>query len=100
MRGMRAGRWWRLGWFAATILGAWLMCSGVAELVVSGLAVASSWRGAPTPAALAHARSTVDSALLVASGALALALVLYPLWLRLRPAPPHADRLREDQNGP
>ncbi len=99
-RGLRAGRWRRLGLYAAAILGAWFVCSGVAELIVSGLALASAWWSVPTLAALARARSVADGALLVASGALALALPLYPLWLRLRPAQPRADRQREEQGTP
>lgn len=91
-RGLRAGRWRRLGLYAAAILGAWFVCSGVAELIVSGLALASAWWGVPTLAALARVRSAADGALLVASVALALALLLYPLWPRLRPAQPRVDR--------
>jgi hypothetical protein len=99
-RGLRAGRWRRLALYAAAILGAWFVCSGVSELIVSGLALVSAWWGVPSPTALAHARSVADGALLVASGALALALLLYPLWLRLRPAPPRVDHLREEQGTP
>jgi hypothetical protein len=69
------------------------VCSGVAELFVSGLALVSARWGVPAPRALARSRSVADSVLLVASGALALALLLYPLLVRLWPAQPRVDHL-------
>jgi hypothetical protein len=85
-RGLRSGRWRRLGVYVATLLGAWFCCSGAVELFVATLVTTSQVWGAPTPALLAWLRQSADTALLAATFALAVPLVLYPLWRRLRPA--------------
>jgi hypothetical protein len=84
-RGLRGGRWRRLSVYVATILGVWLACSGIVELYVSGLALASLSWGVPSPRDLAQWRQRADDVLLGATGALALLLLLYPAWRRLRP---------------
>jgi hypothetical protein len=90
LRGVRGGRLRRLGLYAAGVLGAWLVCSGVAELIVSGLTLVVGRWGELTPGALSQVRHAIDVALVVASGVLAATLLLYPLMRRLRFTRPHA----------
>jgi hypothetical protein len=81
LRAARRGRWRRFPIFAAGMLGAWAICSGLAELVVSGyaLSLASGVPGAQH--ALGDVRRAADTSLLIASGMLVLLLCFYPLWL-------------------
>lgn len=89
-RGLRGGRWQRLSVYVATVLGVWLACSGLVELYVSGLALASLGWGMPSPRDLAHWRQRADDVLLGATGVLALLLLLYPVWRRRHQASSHA----------
>lgn len=83
-RGLRDGRWRRLRGYVVMLLGVWLACSGLVELYVSALALASLGWGLPTPRDLDRWRQRADAILLGATGLLALLLLLYPAWWRLR----------------
>lgn len=99
VRALRAHNWRRPSLFVSGILGAWAICSGIAELIVSGLTAFSLASGSSAPSALAGVRHAADTALLVASGVLVLPLLLYPVWRRLQAHRPVAERshpLRED----
>lgn len=79
-RGMGQGRWRRAAPFAMALIGLWVVCSGVAELIVSGLqAAAQGWHtfAAQTVDAVRH---TADAALFVTAVLLAVALGLYLVW--------------------
>ena len=80
-RAARHGRWRHIGIFATGILGAWAICSGLAELVVSGYALSVASGGSAAQHALDALRHTADTSLLIASVALVVPLCLYPLWL-------------------
>ncbi|HEX9412485.1 MAG TPA: hypothetical protein VF916_03200 [Ktedonobacterales bacterium] len=97
IRGRAGGRWRRLATFVGAILGAWLVCSGAAELAVSGAEVITRLQSHPDVAASTRVRGMADAALLVASGILAAALALYPLWLRLGSREARHSQLRKDQ---
>lgn len=84
IRAVRAHNWRRPSLFVSGILGAWAICSGIAELIVSGLTAFSLASGSTAPSALSAVRHAADMALLVASGVLVLPLLLYPLWRRLQ----------------
>jgi hypothetical protein len=84
LRAATGGRWRRPGVYVASVLGAWAICSGLAELVVSGLALCAKVSDMPPAATLAGVRRTADTALLIATGVLVLPLLLYPIGLRWR----------------
>ncbi len=94
VRALRAHNWQRPAIFVSGILGAWAICSGIAELLVSGLAAFSLTSGSTAPSALAGVRHLADTALLVASALLALPLLVYPFWRRLRARRPLVERMR------
>lgn len=82
-RGLRRGRWRRVAPFTMALIGLWLMCSGIAELIVSGLeATARGWH-APAPQTVSVVRQTADTGLLGAAVLLAGALALYLVWWRV-----------------
>jgi hypothetical protein len=81
LRAARRGRWRRFGIFVSGMLGAWAICSGLAELVVSGYALSMASGGSVAQHALEDVRRTADTSLLIASGALVLLLCVYPLWV-------------------
>jgi hypothetical protein len=90
IRGLRGGRWRRLGIYATMVLGAWFMCSGAVELFVSALTATSDAWGQPTSGILARLRADGDVGLVWASLALVALACLYPVWLFwLRRAPRH-----------
>lgn len=80
VRGARRGRWRRLGIYVTMVLGAWFVCSGAVELIVSSLAASSEAWGQPAPAALARFRGGADVGLIWASVALVVLACLYPIW--------------------
>lgn len=79
-RGLGHGRWRHAAPFVMALIGLWVVCSGVAELIVSGLeAIAQGWH-TPTARAVAAVRQLADAGLLVVAGLLAVALGLYLVW--------------------
>ena len=65
------------------LIAAWFVCSGLAELIVSGM---ETWRqlwGTPSAVSFALWRGRVDLALVAASALLLLGLIIYPLLRRL-----------------
>lgn len=81
LRGLRHGSWRRAMLFTVALLGLWLACSGIAELIVSGFEVMSRAWGA-APAAIVAVRRAADGGLLVVSLALVAAFPLYLVWRR------------------
>lgn len=94
VRALRAHNWQRPALFVSGVLGAWAICSGMAELVVSGFTAFSLSSRVAGPSALSGVRHAADTALLVASGVLVLPLLVYPFWRRLRARRPVAERVR------
>ena len=82
--GLRANRWRRTGVFLLMVLGAWALCSGTAELLVSCLDVTARAGGVPGPAQLTAVQHTTDMVLIAVSGALLLPLAGFSLWKRLQ----------------
>ncbi len=79
---LRGGRWRPVRGYLLLLVAAWFVCSGIAELIVSGM---ETWRrlwGAPSAASFALWRGRVDLALAVASSLLALCLIAYPVLRR------------------
>ena len=81
LRGLRGGRWRRLGIYATMVLGAWFVCSGAVELFVSTLTVTAGTWGLPASGTLARLRGGADGGLVWASLALVVLACLYPVWL-------------------
>ena len=77
------GLWRRAGLFVLLLIALWFVCSGLAELLVSGMEAARRLWGAPSAATFALWRGRVDAALLSATVVLLLALLVYPLLQRL-----------------
>lgn len=76
------GRWRPARGYFLLLVAAWFVCSGIAELIVSGM---ETWRrlwGAPSAASFALWRGRVDLALAVASALLVLCLIAYPVLRR------------------
>ncbi|HST90277.1 MAG TPA: hypothetical protein VLJ14_18020 [Ktedonobacterales bacterium] len=74
----------RRGWrearlFVLLLIAAWFVCSGLAELAVSGGETIRLVWGTPSAAALAALKARADAALLVATIALLVCLLAYPL---------------------
>lgn len=65
------------------LIALWFVCSGLAELLVSGMEASRLLRETPDAATFALWRGRADAALLWATILLALALVVYPLLQRL-----------------
>jgi hypothetical protein len=80
--GLRAGRWRRTGTFLLLVLGAWALCSGLAELVVSGMVATARMAGAPEVVRISAVRQAADTALVVATLALLALLLGYSIWRR------------------
>lgn len=80
---LRRGRWRPVRGYVLLLIAAWFVCSGAAELLVSGMEAAHRLWGAPSLASFALWRGRADLALLVASALLALCLIAYPLLRRL-----------------
>lgn len=81
----------RRGWrearpFVLLLIAAWFVCSGLAELAVSGGETIRLVWGAPSAAALAALKARADAALLAATIALLVCLLAYPLIRRRIPA--------------
>ena len=83
----RTGRWRAFGQYLLMLVALWFTCSGISELLVSGTEAVRAITMHPSAAAFAVWRSRIDAALLVVSAALAVALTLYPLVIRLRASP-------------
>ncbi len=69
--------------FVLLLIALWFVCSGLAELLVSGMEAAHRLWGTPHAATFALWRGRADTALLWATILLVLALLLYPLLQRL-----------------
>jgi hypothetical protein len=67
------GRWRRFGVFVAMIIGAWLFCSGLVELFVSGMESLQHLSGRPDATTFVLWRSRADIVLLVWTVVLAVA---------------------------
>jgi hypothetical protein len=80
-RGLASHRWRRLPLFTLALLGIWVVCSGIAELIVSGLETAARAWGRPTPSAIAAVRDVADASLLVVALALLAVVALYLAFL-------------------
>ncbi|MGZ3581807.1 MAG: hypothetical protein ACXWQR_07270 [Ktedonobacterales bacterium] len=65
------------------LIALWFICSGLAELLVSGMEASRRLWGTPDAATFALWRGRADAALLWATIILALALIAYPLLQRL-----------------
>jgi hypothetical protein len=86
----------RRGWrepraFVLLLIAAWFVCSGLAELAVSGGETIRLLWGAPSAAALAALKARADAALLAATLALLVCLLAYPLVRRRVPAGRHRE---------
>ena len=80
---LHGGRWRPARGYLLLLIAAWFVCSGIAELLVSGMETARRLWGAPTAASFALWRGRADLALAVASALLLLCLIAYPLLRRL-----------------
>lgn len=69
------------------LIALWFVCSGLAELLVSGMEASRLLWGTPDASTFALWRGRADAALLWATILLALALVAYPLLQRLLRGP-------------
>jgi hypothetical protein len=77
----------RRGWrearmFVLLLIAAWFVCSGLAELAVSGGETIRLVWGAPSATALAALKARADAALLAATLVLLVCLLAYPLVRR------------------
>ena len=77
----------RRGWreartFVLLLIAAWFVCSGLAELAVSGGETIRLVWGAPSATALAALKARADAALLAATLVLLVCLLAYPLARR------------------
>ena len=79
----RKGRWRKLRLFGLAVLGVWIACSGITELIVSGAALLAQQSRALSAAQAAQMRAAADQAFLVASIILPLVLAAFPLLARL-----------------
>ncbi|HEY7122444.1 MAG TPA: hypothetical protein VH540_00715 [Ktedonobacterales bacterium] len=77
------GRWHQLRFFGLAVLGAWIACSGITELIVSGAELLAQQSRALSVAQAAQMRAAADQAFLVASIILLLVLAAFPLLARL-----------------
>ena len=80
---LHRGRWRPVRGYVLLLIAAWFVCSGAAELVVSGLETARHVWSGPSAASFALWHGRADLALLVASALLGLGLIAYPLLRRL-----------------
>src|SRR5215813_3597187 len=76
---VRTRRWPSRGAYLLLLISLWFVCSGVAELSVSGMEAMRRLLDMPNTVTLARWRGLVDGALIIATGLLALALLNYPL---------------------
>jgi hypothetical protein len=72
-----ARRWRRASYFVLLLIALWFVCSGLAELFVSGTEALHQSAGWPTAAASALWRRRADTALLAATIILTLSLLVY-----------------------
>ena len=79
----RKGRWRKLRLFGLAVLGAWIACSGVTELIVSGAELLAQQSRALSVAQAAQIRAVADQAFLVASIILLLVFAACPPLARL-----------------
>ncbi len=82
-------RWRRPGIFVASLAGAWFVCSGIAELIVSGMETLRAYTGAPSTAIFTLWRGRADMALTIATVVLVALGVLYAVFWRWLLRPPH-----------
>lgn len=80
---LRRDRWRPLRGYFLLMIAAWFVCSGIAELIVSGMETTHRLWGAPAAASFAVWRGRVDVALAIASALLLVCLFAYPLMRRL-----------------
>lgn len=69
--------------FVLLLIAAWFVCSGIAELFVSGMETAHLVSGQPASNAIATWRGRADAALLLVTLALMMALPVYVVVRRL-----------------
>ena len=77
------GLWRRAGMFVLLLIALWFVCSGLTEVVVSGMEASRRLWGTPGAATFALWRGRADAALLSATILLALALLAFPLLQRV-----------------
>ena len=75
--GLAPARWRQWRAVLAGAVGLWFFISGVCELIVSGMELSQRLGGGPSAAVFAQTRGLADGALFVATGALAVGLVVY-----------------------
>lgn len=78
----RKGRWRQLRFFGMAVLGAWIACSGITELIVSGSELLARQSSALSAAQATQLRAAADQAFLVASIMLLL-FAAFPLLARM-----------------
>jgi hypothetical protein len=75
-------RWHQFRFFAMAVLGAWIACSGITELIVSGSELLARQSSALSVAQAAQLRTAADQAFLAASIILLLVFAAFPLLAR------------------
>jgi len=75
--GLAPARWRQWRAVLAGMVGLWFFISGVCELLVSGMELSQRLGGGPRAAVFVQTRGLADGALFVATGALAVGLVVY-----------------------
>ncbi len=75
--GLTPARWRQWRAVLAGAGGVWFLVSGACEVIVSGMEVSREVGGGPSAAVFVHARGLADGALFVATGALAVGLMVY-----------------------
>jgi hypothetical protein len=77
-------RWPPVGAYLLLLISLWFVCSGVGELIVSGLEAAHRAVGIPDVVTFARWRGMVDGLLIGATSLLVVALAAYPVMCRAR----------------
>ena len=80
---VRRGRWRSGRGYLLLLIALWFPCSGIGELIVSGMEVARRLTAIPSAATLILWRARVDASLLVVAGVLLAGLGVFPLVRRL-----------------
>ncbi len=92
----RKQRWRQFRFFGMAVLGAWIACSGITELAVSGSELLARQSSTLSAAQAAQLRAAADQAFLVASIMLLLVFAAFPLLARharVRQRQPENDAL-------
>jgi uncharacterized membrane protein HdeD (DUF308 family) len=92
----RKRRWQELRWFGLAVLGAWIACSGITELIVSGSELLARQSTTLSSAQAAQIRAVADQAFLIASIILLLLFAAFPLLAR----PGKGQRVQRATNTP